>query len=171
MNRFCPKCQKDVLAESHTWIWRAPRYLILQLTRFEYVSNAQLGGTAFDFDARKRKVATKVEYPLTDLDLTPFVHPDAREEQESFIYDLIAVCNHMGNVDYGHYIAFCRDTNDGIPRWFEYDDERVIEMKPENVVTEEAYMLIYQRKDVGNMSSEEVFKIAKEMQEKATKEL
>ena len=127
--------------------------------------------TAFDFDARKRKVATKVEYPLTDLDLTPFVHPDAREEQESFIYDLIAVCNHMGNVDYGHYIAFCRDTNDGVPRWFEYDDERVIEMKPENVVTEEAYMLIYQRKDVGNMSSEEVFKIAKEMQEKAAKDL
>ncbi len=159
------------MAESHTWIWRAPRYLILQLTRFEYVSNAQLGGTAFDFDARKRKVATKVEYPLTDLDLTPFVHPDAREEQESFIYDLIAVCNHMGNVDYGHYIAFCRDTNDGVPRWFEYDDERVIEMKPENVVTEEAYMLIYQRKDVGNMSSEEVFKIAKEMQEKAAKDL
>ena len=126
------------MAESHTWIWRAPRYLILQLTRFEYDSNAQLGGTAFDFDARKRKVATKVEYPLTDLDLTPFVHPDAREEQESFIYDLIAVCNHMGNVDYGHYIAFCRDTNDGVPRWFEYDDERVIEMKPENVVTQEA---------------------------------
>ena len=103
--------------------------------------------------------------------MTPFVHPDAREEQESFIYDLIAVCNHMGNVDYGHYIAFCRDTNDGVPRWFEYDDERVIEMKPENVVTEEAYMLIYQRKDVGNMSSEEVFKIAKEMQEKAAKDL
>lgn len=32
-------------------------------------------------------------------------------------------------------------------------------------------MLIYQRKDVGNMSSEEVFKIAKEMQEKAAKDL
>ena len=90
-----------MLAESSTRLWRAPRYLILQLSRFEYVSNAQLGAE-FDFDSRKRKIATKVEFPLTDLDVTELVHPDARKEGETFLYDLVAVCNHMGNVDYGH---------------------------------------------------------------------
>ena len=165
-NRFCPHCQKDVLAESSTRLWRAPRYLILQLSRFEYVSNAQLGAE-FDFDSRKRKIATKVEFPLTDLDVTELVHPDARKEGETFLYDLVAVCNHMGNVDYGHYIAFCRDDNDGEPKWFEYDDERVTLMRPEDVITEGAYMLIYQRKNVGNISSQEVAELAKKIMEES----
>lgn len=155
-----------MLAESSTRLWRAPRYLILQLSRFEYVSNAQLGAE-FDFDSRKRKIATKVEFPLTDLDVTELVHPDARKEGETFLYDLVAVCNHMGNVDYGHYIAFCRDDNDGEPKWFEYDDERVTLMRPEDVITEGAYMLIYQRKNVGNISSQEVAELAKKIMEES----
>lgn len=155
-----------MLAESSTRLWRAPRYLILQLSRFEYVSNAQLGAE-FDFDSRKRKIATKVEFPLTDLDVTELVHSDARKEGETFLYDLVAVCNHMGNVDYGHYIAFCRDDNDGEPKWFEYDDERVTLMRPEDVITEGAYMLIYQRKNVGNISSQEVAELAKKIMEES----
>lgn len=171
MNRFCPNCKKDVLAESSMMIWKAPRYLTIQLSRFEYVSNSQLGGMEFDFDARKRKLSTMVDFPLCDLDITPYVHEDARKEGETFLYDLIAVCNHFGNVDFGHYIAFCKDTIDGVEKWFEYDDNTVTEMKPEDVVTESAYMLIYQRKDAGNMSSAEVANMVKEMMKEKESEV
>ena len=143
-------------------IWRAPRYLILQLSRFEYVSNSQLENREFDFDIKKRKLATTVDFPLTDLDITPYVHKDAKKEGDTFLYDLVAVCNHFGNVDYGHYIAFCKDNIDGEDKWFEYDDNRVTEMKPEQVVTENAYMLIYQRQGVGNISAADVANIVRE---------
>ena len=157
---FCPKCQKDVLASATTWIWKSPRYLIIQLSRFEYVTNEQLGGMDVDFENRRRKVETRVVFPLKDLDVSAFVHEDVKSEGE-FRYDLVAVCNHFGTADYGHYVAFCKDNNDGEDKWYRYDDELVTRMREDEVVTADAYMLIYQRQGTGNCSSKDVLELLK----------
>ena len=157
---FCPHCQKDVVASATTWIWKSPRYLIIQLSRFEYVTNEQLGGMNVDFENRRRKVETRVVFPLKDLDVSEFVHEDAKNG-EQFRYDLVAVCNHFGTADYGHYVAFCKDNNDGEDKWYRYDDELVTRMSEDEVVTADAYMLIYQRQGAGNCSAKDVLELIK----------
>lgn len=60
------------------------------------------------------------------------------------IYDLYAVCNHTGNMNSGHYTAFCRNHRDG--QWYSYDDTQVNPISESEVVTKGAYMLFYSRR-------------------------
>ena len=62
----------------------------------------------------------------------------------STMYDLYAVCNHMGNMNSGHYTAFCRNQRDG--QWYSYDDTQVNPISESKVVTNGAYMLFYSRR-------------------------
>lgn len=155
-----------MIAKSVSYIWRAPQYLILHLSRFEYVTTDQLQGVEYNFDSRKRKVDVIVDFPVHGLDLAEYVHPDAKEEGESYLYDLIAVCNHDGNVDSGHYVALCRDENEGSSKWFIYNDMDVEEIQESKIVSENAYMLIYQRNGEKTMSSQDVIKMISEMKKK-----
>lgn len=61
------------------------------------------------------------------------------------IYDLYAVCNHTGNMNSGHYTAFCRNHRDG--QWYSYDDTQVNAINESEVVTKGAYMLFYSRRN------------------------
>ena len=60
-------------------------------------------------------------------------------------YDLYAVCNHIGNMNSGHYTAYCRNHRDG--RWYSYDDTQVHPISESEVVTKNAYMLFYCRRN------------------------
>lgn len=60
------------------------------------------------------------------------------------IYDLYAVCNHTGNMNSGHYTAFCRNLRDG--QWYSYDDTQVNPITASEVITKGAYMLFYSRR-------------------------
>ena len=60
------------------------------------------------------------------------------------MYDLYAVCNHTGNMNSGHYTAYCRNHRDG--RWYCYDDTHVNPISESEVVTKGAYMLFYSRR-------------------------
>ena len=62
----------------------------------------------------------------------------------STTYDLFAVCNHMGNMNSGHYTAFCRNQRDG--QWYSYNDTQVNPINDSEVVTKGAYMLFYSRR-------------------------
>ena len=66
-------------------------------------------------------------------------------------YDLYAVCNHLGNMQGGHYTAFCKSPVDG--RWFSYDDMKVTEISEKDVQTSDAYILFYQRSSLCSPSS------------------
>ena len=60
------------------------------------------------------------------------------------MYDLYAVCNHTGNMNSGHYTAFCRNHRDS--QWYCYDDTQVNPISENEVVTKGAYMLFYSRR-------------------------
>lgn len=64
---------------------------------------------------------------------------DSAVPPPSLLYDLVAVVNHSGSMAQGHYTAFAKE----LGRWFEFDDTWVSEVKEEEVLASEAYILIY----------------------------
>ncbi|RYG65782.1 hypothetical protein EON64_11200, partial [archaeon] len=86
------------------------------------------------------------------------------------VYDLFAVCNHYGQMGFGHYTAMCRDRyspnllNNAVnmpldpaqlpipppsglhSQWWHFDDENVARIGPGDVRTSHAYILFYQRR-------------------------
>ena len=76
-----------------------PKYLIIQLMRFESVYTAT------------QTVLTKnnelIKFPTKDLDLNNFYSGDNSEA--SCIYDLYGVIHHTGTMGFGHYYATIKD--------------------------------------------------------------
>ena len=60
---------------------------------------------------------------------------------KKILYNLIGIINHYGGAFYGHYTANCLNRN----RWYKFNDEIVLEMKENKIVTDSAYVLFYQR--------------------------
>jgi ubiquitin carboxyl-terminal hydrolase 8 len=66
-------------------------------------------------------------------------------EKNSQSYDLVAVSNHHGSLNSGHYTAICRDAN---KEWHEFDDSKVRQIKTADWCSDgnraqSAYVLIY----------------------------
>lgn len=90
---------------------------------------------------------------MHDFDLTEYLLPSTREHLASpqqALYELQCVVNHTGGADFGHYFAYCRDGFNDLDNWFEYNDNCVSAIREEEVVTKNAYLLLYRRKDLGN---------------------
>jgi len=125
----CPKCNIKKRATKKLDLWKLPNILIFHLKRF-----------AFN-ETRKEKLDTKVEFPLTGLNIDHYV---VNKHKENLIYDLIGVCNHYGSLMGGHYTANCKSFRDG--KWYCFDDTCVTPVSPESVQSESAYVLFYQRR-------------------------
>lgn len=67
-------------------------------------------------------------------------------------YDLYGVVNHIGSIGSGHYTSFVRQhrANGQKRAWLCCDDSRVYKVSEEDVVTANAYLLFYMRKDVAD---------------------
>ncbi|XP_075388419.1 ubiquitin carboxyl-terminal hydrolase 50 [Tenrec ecaudatus] len=122
----CSFCETKQEAAVRASIAKAPKIIVFHLKRF------QVQGTV------KRKLRADVHYPLTNLDLTPYICPVFRKHPK---YNLCAVVNHFGDLDGGHYTAFCKSS--GTQTWFSFDDSRVSEIPGSAVQTSTAYLLFY----------------------------
>ena len=60
-------------------------------------------------------------------------------------YDLYCVIVHMGKIDAGHYICYCK--RDG--QWFKYDDSKVTTATEKMVLEQEPYLLFYVVRNLG----------------------
>ena len=101
----------------------------------------------------KEKICTYVDYPVHDFDMSEYLLPSALAEltnPDQSKYELQCVVNHTGGADFGHYYAYCRDGYNDLDNWFEYNDASVSAVREEEVVTKNAYLLLYRRKDLGN---------------------
>lgn len=87
------------------------------------------------------RLNTLVDYPLTGLDLTPYIQKSDRPA----IYDLYAVSNHYGSTGFGHYTAFAQ--NKGV--WYKFDDSSVSKIDASQVCSTAGYVLFYKRRDIG----------------------
>uniref|UniRef100_A0A915MGM6 ubiquitinyl hydrolase 1 n=1 Tax=Meloidogyne javanica TaxID=6303 RepID=A0A915MGM6_MELJA len=71
---------------------------------------------------------------------------DGEENNFSNCYDLSGLISHRGqNIEYGHYVAYCRNSSDG--DWYEFDDAQVTRVSPQEVASQEPYVLFYERRN------------------------
>jgi ubiquitin carboxyl-terminal hydrolase 4/11/15 len=156
---YCSNCKDHKQAFKKMDIYKAPKILLIHLKRFK--------GTGLDFSG-KSKILDKIGYPVEGLDLTEHVlnhrlpgseEEDIRMEEEKsretiearspegnrILYDLYGVILHSGNMGFGHYIAYARDKVDG--GWYCFNDSDVSRIDNHRVVSENAYCLLYRRRE------------------------
>ena len=129
------------------------------LQRFEFKQGSR--------DRAASKIRTKVQFPL-QLNMLPYTTrgqseggKDSHELSRSCVYDLLSVVEHVGEIDTGHYVSYCRvgdqvrcfDSLSGAPRvctndacytkWFSFNDHRVELAKKSDVLGSQAYLLFY----------------------------
>ena len=89
-----------------------------------------------------------------DKDLQPRQpqQPPASIKANNFVYDLYAVCNHHGDdLQGGHYTATCRNPTDG--QWYSFDDVHTSKVEEPDVVSQDAYILFYQKQSLTSNNS------------------
>ncbi|ELW66295.1 Ubiquitin carboxyl-terminal hydrolase 31 [Tupaia chinensis] len=147
----CPHCKQLQQGSITLSLWTLPDVLIIHLKRFRQEGD------------RRMKLQNMVKFPLTGLDMTPHVVKRSQSswslpshwspwrrpyglgrDPEDCIYDLYAVCNHHGTMQGGHYTAYCKNSVDGL--WYCFDDSDVQQLSEEEVCTQTAYILFYQRR-------------------------
>lgn len=131
---YCPVCKKHQLATKKLDLWSLPEVLIIHLKRFSY--------TKFT----REKLDSIVEFPLRDLDFSGFLlRKTLSSEEPPSRYDLIAVSNHYGGLRDGHYTTYAKNKDNG--QWYYFDDSKVTYATEDQIVTNAAYVLFYQRQD------------------------
>lgn len=107
--------------------WNFPPVLVVSLKRFTNLN---------------KKLNMNIYSPLDDLDLSPFVKG---YNKDTFKYELFGVGNHTGNAMGGHYYAYVKGASG---QWYEINDTRVSQIKPDKVVTPRAYIFFYRKKSL-----------------------
>ncbi|XP_068452821.1 ubiquitin carboxyl-terminal hydrolase 21 [Clinocottus analis] len=122
---MCERCNRHTECTKRLSIQRFPQVIVIHLNRFTTSRWSISKSTVF------------VSFPLTDLDLGRFGPVDCGP----VLYDLYAICNHAGTVNMGHYTACCSDENG----WCFYNDSSVTAVSENQLQTNQAYVLFYQR--------------------------
>lgn len=125
----CEKCNKLRNGVKYSRVLALPEMLCVHLKRFRHDLSYS------------SKISSPVHFPLNGLDMRPYLHKDCKSEVTS--YDLCAVICHHGTVGGGHYTSFAK--HDPTGKWFEFDDQLVTQVSPEDVQTYEAYVLFYRK--------------------------
>ncbi|TMW63762.1 hypothetical protein Poli38472_002703 [Pythium oligandrum] len=158
---MCERCGQQRAGTRRSDVWKLPDLVMVQLKRFQYQENGY-----------RQKVRTVVDFPLRGLDFSRWVgasSPTASShDPDSYVYDLYGVVNHVGGLARGHYTAHCRYDGDfeesarvfandnsrshGDAQfddlWMRFDDEKVVEIAPGDVITDAAYVLFYKRRKI-----------------------
>ncbi|KIJ65708.1 hypothetical protein HYDPIDRAFT_110858 [Hydnomerulius pinastri MD-312] len=146
---YCPRCKKHQQATKKFDLWKAPDVLAVHLKRF---SNSR---------ALRDKIDTFVDFPIEGLDLTHLVGErkvgkrlaesgadigelDISDVDDSLVYDLYAVDEHLGGLGGGHYRAYA--LNHVTEQWYHFDDSYVTKTQATQAVNANAYLLFYKRR-------------------------
>lgn len=143
---YCRICKEHQKATKQLNIFTLPNTLIFHLKRFKTAANQSR------WTRSESKISDLIKFPLTGLDLSKValnaVSPKELKEQGADAkteakYNLYAVINHYGTLNSGHYTAFAKNHITG--KWYLYDDSKVSEAEEQEVVSNAAYLLFYQR--------------------------
>jgi len=134
---YCNRCKSHKEAWKKLEFHRLPPVLVLQLKRFQYTRWS------------RERLNTPVSFPLEGLDLGPYctTSSQAGPDPQTTLYDLAALSKHIGSLGGGHYVAYCRSSEDG--EWYNFDDGSVCRVNAEEVEADKvgAYVLFYIRRD------------------------
>lgn len=62
--------------------------------------------------ASYKKKTTYVDFPLSNFDMSKYIAPSERQNQrvKNTTFELYGVSNHYGEMNRGHYTAFCKSS-------------------------------------------------------------
>eukprot|EP00095_Tigriopus_kingsejongensis_P003504 maker-scaffold373_size192110-snap-gene-0.35 protein:Tk03504 transcript:maker-scaffold373_size192110-snap-gene-0.35-mRNA-1 annotation:"ubiquitin carboxyl-terminal hydrolase 17-like isoform x2" len=124
----CEKCQQRQRCVKWYMVERWPRILVVHLKRFS-------PGERF-----RSKLSNHVDVPVEYLDLSSYSKSGAAH------FDLYGVSNHSGTLHGGHYTAYCRHPYKK-EKWHLYNDRAVSSTSKSGVISYEAYLLFFERKE------------------------
>ena len=104
--------------------WNLPNVLIITLKRFNNSNN---------------KLKNIITFPIDNLDLSKYI---IGYNPTSYLYNLIAIINHSGNCNGGHYYSYIKNFDNC---WYEYNDTIVKSIKLQQLTTDKAYCLVYKK--------------------------
>ena len=120
---FCSKCNELVNATKQTNIVKYPKYLIIQLKRFNIVNN----------NIRKNNSKIKMPFNFDNDIFNSIIRCD---------YDLRGYIYHSGNYNFGHYVTVCNIKYNDIFKWTLFNDDNVtILNNPQNL--DDGYIYMY----------------------------
>tara|TARA_A100001015_G_scaffold171866_2_gene191015 strand:+ start:1197 stop:2219 length:1023 start_codon:yes stop_codon:yes gene_type:complete len=119
-NKEYIECYKEIK------FWSTPKVLIIVLKRFLNDGS---------------KISNLIDFPIKNLNINKYC---VGYSKRSNIYDLVGISNHIGNLNSGHYYAYCKNIEDN--KWYEFNDTNVRKMNKEEIITENAYCLFYVKK-------------------------
>jgi len=129
----CSQCKVFRDAKKRIELWSVPDVLIIHLKRFYYNNKGE-----------KYKIDKLVDFPTTNLDLTPSVLSSYKSCKQP-LFNLYGVSNHIGNLTSGHYTAIVRNRFNN--KWYNCNDSNCSEQDESTVCTNGAYVLFYHRVD------------------------
>jgi ubiquitin C-terminal hydrolase len=115
-------------AKKRLMFWSFPNILVIDIKRF---------------NSNNRKNQVFIDFPLENLDLSKYV---IGYNNESYVYDLYAVCNHSGSSLGGHYTSFVKNANG---KWYHYNDTSVSEVSlTQQIKSPKAYCFFYRKRQI-----------------------
>ncbi|KAL7068994.1 ubiquitin carboxyl-terminal hydrolase family protein [Cryptosporidium serpentis] len=128
--------QNKFLENSSTFqkIWLLPRYLIIHFKRFSIES----------FGLEKNP--TIISFPIKNLDLLPYLHPDNLHANPNTKYDLIANIAHKGDTKSGVFTI--QMYHSGRNEWYEIENLKVEQILPQALLLTTSYIQLYKQSDL-----------------------
>lgn len=121
---------KAISVHKRIMFWQFPPVLVITLKRFT--------------PDGQHKHGHQIVFPIDGLDLSQFV---VGYNPHRFVYDLVAVCNHIGGIHGGHYTSFARGPSPEDP-WVHYNDSTISLLGTNSlqIITPMAYCLVYRQR-------------------------
>ena len=125
---LCANCKAHRSVEKSFFLQKRP-IMIVNLKRFNNES---------------KKITRMVRYPVENLSFPNIVTDDTLKVNKNVRYNLFAVINHIGgNCTSGHYTLFMKKDD----KWWKFDDENVVQIRNSQVLSPNAYTLVYIKND------------------------
>jgi ubiquitin C-terminal hydrolase len=115
---------EKISVKKNIMFWSLPNILVIDIKRY---------------NEKNKKNEMMIDFPLERLNLSKYV---VGYNKDAYIYDLYAICNHNGCHLQGHYTCFVKNANS---KWYFYNDNNVFEVKPEQILTSNAYCFFYRK--------------------------
>ena len=134
----CNVCKKKVKAFKIVTIFKLPQLLTIHFKRFK-------GIQIFT------KISSNILFPLEEISLKNSLRSSLCENYErdkNIVYNVYGISCHIGGVNSGHYIAYCKNIINN--QWYKFDDKDIYCRDKESVKknTSSAYVIFLEQKKV-----------------------
>lgn len=130
----CDTCKTKTLTDKNMSLWRFPNVLILHLKRYTQHSTGQ-------YTRNNCIVDFSEELVFQDKD----ENTNGAAQRRCISYKLKSIVNHYGYTPMGgHYSTFLKYKNPKKFNWIHVDDSNVYDHSDNNIVTNAAYILLYE---------------------------